>query len=97
MTTASLTLFSSSLLSRYGFNDGDLPDELDEWLDAQDPPIEDWAYDHLDPSASCEDVGGYVLWYSADPSHYTPMCRGCHVLLDKRYARESRSQCRSMS
>lgn len=39
MTDRRLWLFSESLLSKWGFNDGDLPDEVDGWLDAQDPPI----------------------------------------------------------
>lgn len=44
---------------------------------------EDWAYDHGDPDARVSDGG---LLYSAEPSHYQPMCRACHKSFDARHA-----------
>ena len=43
----------------------------------------DWAYDHQDPAETYEFVKGYNLPYSQDPWHYVPLCRSCHVLMDK--------------
>lgn len=35
MSEPTLWLHSSCLLSKFGFNDGDMPDEVADWLDAQ--------------------------------------------------------------
>jgi hypothetical protein len=43
----------------------------------------DWAYDHQDPNEASEVVNGYQVDYSADPTHYMPLCKSCHVKLDK--------------
>lgn len=40
----------------------------------------DWAYDHLDPDARFDPVHGP---YSANPGHYWPLCRSCHVRFDR--------------
>jgi len=37
-----LVLFTDDLLSKWGFNDGDLPDELDDWLKARGERIGSW-------------------------------------------------------
>ena len=39
----------------------------------------EWAYDHNDPN---ENHWGTVA-FSANPDHYQPMCKGCHVKLDR--------------
>jgi len=45
----------------------------------------DWSYDRNDPA---ELVGltsrGHETTYSADPAHYSPRCRSCHVVFDIR-------------
>lgn len=40
----------------------------------------DWAYQHSDPEELYDPVSGEP--YSLDPSHYRPMCRQCHKILD---------------
>jgi hypothetical protein len=43
MTEPSLTLFSSGLLSKWGFSDGDIPDQLLDWCDTRSIPYPaDW-------------------------------------------------------
>lgn len=46
----------------------------------------DWAYDHDDPNELYKAVKGYMLPYSIDPGHYMPLCKPCHVVMDKRVA-----------
>lgn len=46
----------------------------------------DWAYDHKDPQERRELVNGYELPFSQDPAHYIPLCKPCHVVMDKRVA-----------
>ena len=49
-------------------------------------PAAQWAYDHKDPDAIRGMVkgrkGGMRTW-SADPAHYLPLCRTCHLALDR--------------
>lgn len=43
-------------------------------------PAREWAYDHLDPSVlRCPRKGSE---YSADVSHYWPLCHPCHMRYD---------------
>ena len=48
---------------------------------------EQWAYDHQDPAELADTIvnnrGTQVVTYSPDPSHYIPLCRGCHVRFDR--------------
>jgi hypothetical protein len=46
-------------------------------------PAVDWAYDHGDPDERLNPEGQP---YSPDPSHYRPMCRGCHTRFDSQRA-----------
>lgn len=39
----------------------------------------DWAYDHTDPDERFDADGPYSL----DPDRYHPMCRPCHLALDR--------------
>ena len=43
---------------------------------------EHWAYDHGDPDELTGTVDGVELRYSADPSHYIPLCVECHYKFD---------------
>lgn len=43
----------------------------------------EWAYDHADPDELTNELGHA---YSADPSHYLPMCNPCHQAFDRRKA-----------
>jgi hypothetical protein len=55
----------------------------------------DWAYDHLDPAPLVLERQHGVVEYSADLSHYQPMCRSCHAKFDLRETSEDRSaRCR---
>ena len=41
---------------------------------------QDWAYDHKDADElTCQKTG---RGYSADPTHYLPLCRPCHKRID---------------
>ena len=43
MTEPALILFSESLLSKWGFHDGDIPDDYLDWCDANGHPYpDDW-------------------------------------------------------
>lgn len=42
-------------------------------------PAAEWAYDHQDPNELHRDDGRP---FSANPAHYTPMCRPCHRRFD---------------
>lgn len=41
----------------------------------------DWAYDHADPEERFCTITGNA--FSVDAEHYDPMCRSCHVTLDR--------------
>lgn len=43
-------------------------------------PAEDWAYDHEDANQLWWQQNS--CWYSADPTHYLPMCKKCHNKFD---------------
>lgn len=42
----------------------------------------DWAYDYTDSQEQVDP--GDTRLYSLDPSRYRPLCRSCHVTLDRR-------------
>lgn len=46
-------------------------------------PAEQWAYDHTDENQKWATFGDRVVAYSTDVERYRPMCRGCHVKLDR--------------
>lgn len=46
----------------------------------------DWAYDHADPNELAGHNGPYWCLYSADPDHYIPLCRSCHIKWDRSFA-----------
>ena len=46
-------------------------------------PAQAWAYDHSDPDERVEMIDGYPCPYSPDLARYQPMCRSCHVKLDR--------------
>lgn len=45
---------------------------------------QEWAYDHADENELVGVTAGREAPYSADPSHYVPMCRSCHRTSDRR-------------
>lgn len=48
-----------------------------EWCGSQ---ADDWAYDHADPDERISNEG----WpFSLNVGHYQPMCRPCHVTMDR--------------
>lgn len=53
---------------------------------------EEWAYDHDDPAELVEIRRGRGVRYSADLTHYRPMCKPCHSRFDVRDA-ELRTPC----
>ncbi|ASR77102.1 hypothetical protein SEA_BONANZA_51 [Rhodococcus phage Bonanza] len=42
-----------------------------------------WAYDHTDPGEKYETFGERTVPYSTDVTRYTPLCRGCHLKVDR--------------
>lgn len=42
-----------------------------------------WAYDHTDPNEKAYRSGKYLVPFSTDIERYHPMCRGCHVKMDR--------------
>ena len=42
-----------------------------------------WAYDHTDPDEKIYESPRGPIAYSVDLDRYQPMCRGCHVKLDR--------------
>lgn len=48
-------------------------------------PALDWAYDHADACELVEAGGRHTgKVYSADPAHYRPLCRSCHIVEEPR-------------
>lgn len=46
----------------------------------------EWAYDHKDPDEMTGDEGhGNLILYSADPTHYIPLCALCHRRFDREH------------
>ena len=59
---------------------------------------DEWSYTHSDPDEiHMERIypSGYVgvIAYSADPSHYVPLCTSCHRGMDVRRAKARRRAC----
>jgi hypothetical protein len=50
----------------------------------------DWSYDGADPDERVQEVNGFPLRYSPDPTHYAARCTSCHRIHDAalRRARE---------
>ncbi len=48
-----------------------------------DRRADQWSYDHADPAARTEIIDGRPVLYSPDIDHYQPMCRSCHVKMDR--------------
>ena len=46
-------------------------------------PAEQWAYDLTDMNDLQETFGTRTIRYSLDITKYLPLCRGCHVRLDR--------------
>ncbi len=62
-----------------------------------DQPAADWAYMRTDPAEKYGERGGYVMPYSTDLSHYTPMCKVHHRILDRPFhitAADKQDMCR---
>lgn len=50
----------------------------------------EWSYDHDDPNEKLEyGISADPVAYSADPNHYSPRCRSCHRMFDRRYKAHS--------
>lgn len=47
-------------------------------------PAAQWSYDHADANQKWATLNGQIVAYSTDPSHYHPLCRGCHLKRDRK-------------